>query len=93
MPEIHDAFRVSDLYSNEEIYKSLGVGNAGGVRVRKAANGDVERLVIFSSKPTARQLAENTYYDRTEGNVLVYTGAGKEGDQAASGVNARILQQ
>src|SRR4051794_13572721 len=93
MAENHDVFRVSELYSNDEIYNSLSVGNAGGVRIQKSAAGDVERLVIFTSLPTARQLAENPYHDRTEGDVLIYTGAGREGDQIVSGVNARIVQQ
>ena len=93
MPDIHDVFRVSEHYSNDEIYKSLKVGNAGGVRVKKSASGDIERIVVFTSLPSARQLAENPYHDRIEGNVLIYTGAGKEGDQTASGVNARIAQQ
>ncbi len=93
MIETHDVFLVGELYSNEEIYQSLAVGNAGGVRIRKDASGNVERLVIFTSRPSARQVVENPYHDRTEGDVLIYTGAGREGDQTVSGVNARIAQQ
>lgn len=88
-----ESFHVGTLYSNEEIYGSLSTGNAGGIRIRTGASGEVERLAIFTSLPSARQLAENPYHDRIEGDVLTYTGAGRAGDQSVSGSNARILQQ
>lgn len=87
------AFQVSTLYSNEEIYKSLCVGNAGGVRVKTGPSGEVERVVILTSTPSTRQLSENPYHDRLEGDVLIYTGAGRAGDQTVSGPNARLVQQ
>jgi hypothetical protein len=93
MSETFESFKVTALYSNEQIYKSLCVGNAGGVRVKTNSSGLVERLVIFTSIPTARQLAENPYHDRLEGDVLIYTGAGRAGDQSVSGANARLVQQ
>jgi len=86
-------FEVGKLYSNEEIYRTLQVGNAGGVRSSISDKGTVRRLVVMTSVPTAHQRSENPYYDRIEGEVLVYTGAGREGDQLISGPNARILQQ
>jgi HJR/Mrr/RecB family endonuclease len=88
-----DSFVIGELYSNEEIYRSLGVGNAGGVRAKLVANGDIERLVMMTSVPSARQLKENPYHDRIEGDTLIYTGAGREGDQTISGPNARIVEQ
>lgn len=87
------AFEVSSLYSNEDIYKTLRVGNTGGVRTKLNPEGGVERVAIFTSFPTQRQIAENPYHDRLEGEVLIYTGAGKAGDQVISGPNARLLQQ
>lgn len=93
MSELPSSFVVSELYSNEEIYKSLCVGNAGGVRAKTNQTGEVDRLVILTSIPTARQLIENPYHDRLEGDILIYTGAGKAGDQAVSGANVRIVQQ
>lgn len=93
MAENIENFEISKLYSNEEIYKSLGVGNAGGVRVKTTSTGEVERLVVFTSVPTARQLAENPYHDRLEADVLIYTGAGRVGDQVVSGPNIRLTQQ
>ncbi|MEO8497318.1 MAG: hypothetical protein ABI614_19785, partial [Planctomycetota bacterium] len=87
------SFQVGMLYSNEEIHKSLGVGNAGGIRTNAGANGTTRRLVIMTSLPDAKLLAENPYHDRLEGDVLVYTGAGKVGDQSLIGANARIPRQ
>ncbi len=87
------SFQVGTLYSNEEIYSSLGVGNAGGIRSKAGANGTTLRLVIMTSLPDAKVIAENPYHDRLEGDVLVYTGAGKAGNQALTGTNARIPRQ
>lgn len=86
-------FEVDKFYSSEEIYKSLGVGNAGGVRICTDEHSLVKRMVVLTSAPSARQLKENPYHDRIEGDILVYTGAGKEGDQSLSGVNRRFSQQ
>lgn len=88
-----DSFEISKFYSNEEIYRSLSVGNAGGVRAKTDQLGKVERLVVMTSVPSARQSRENPYHDRIEGDILIYTGAGREGDQTVSGPNARIVEQ
>jgi len=85
-------FRVGQMYSSEEIQHSLDVGNAGGVRVA-IDNDRVRRIVIMTSVPTARQAKENPYHDRREGDILVYTGAGREGEQSLGGVNKRLPQQ
>jgi hypothetical protein len=50
-------------------------------------------MVIMTSLPTARQASENPYHDRIESSTLVYTGAGREGDQTLGGINQRIPQQ
>jgi hypothetical protein len=88
-----NVFEVGAYYSNEEIYKSLGVGNAGGVRTTLSPNGDVRRLVVMTAVESARAKSENPYHDRLEGDVLIYTGAGKSGDQSLSGGSARIAHQ
>lgn len=87
------SFIVGTLYSSEEIQAALAVGNAGGVRMSIADDGSVRRAVILTSLPTARQLSENPYHDRIESDILVYTGAGREGDQTLGGVNKRLPQQ
>lgn len=84
---------VGELYSNDESQSALGVGNAGGVRVKTDSAGGVERLVLTTSHADAKQLIENPYHDRIEGNTLIYTGAGRDGDQTLAGVNKRIPQQ
>ena len=87
------AFSPADVYTHEEIYRSLGVGNAGGIRFSIDSNGRIQRAVLLTSVPTGRISGENPYHDRVEGDVLVYTGAGQEGNQALGGTNKRILEQ
>ncbi|MBM4109430.1 MAG: hypothetical protein FJ255_11590 [Phycisphaerae bacterium] len=87
------SFRVGTLYSSEEIQNALAVGNAGGIRMSIADEGSVRRVVILTSVPTARQLSEHPYHDRIENDILVYTGAGREGEQTLGGVNKRLPQQ
>ena len=88
-----DHFDVNALYTMEEIYKTLKVGNAGGVRIAVDKHSIVKRMVVLTSAPSRRQVKENPYHDRIEDDVLIYTGAGKEGDQLLSGINGRISQQ
>ncbi len=87
------SFSVGSFYSSEEIQAALKVGNAGGIRMSIADDRSVRRAVILTSLPTARQLSENPYHDRIENDILVYTGAGREGEQTLGGVNKRLPQQ
>ncbi len=93
MSALPTTFRVEDCYSNDEVHNALGVGNAGGVRSSVGTDGETKRLVVMTSVPNARQAKENPYHDRIEGDILVYTGAGREGDQTLAGMNKRIPQQ
>lgn len=86
-------FQPGHNYTHEDIFRGLAVGNAGGIRVNTNDDGTVRRAVLFTSVPTARIAAENPYHDRLEGDVLVYTGAGQEGDQPLGGQNKRLLEQ
>ncbi len=86
-------FRIGDLYSNDEIRHALAVGNAGGVRISLDGQKAVRRVVVTTSLPSIKIANENPYHDRIEGDVLVYTGAGREGDQTLGGVNQRLPQQ
>src|SRR5947209_19614776 len=86
-------FQVGELYAISEIQSTLGVGNAGGVRVALDRNRHIRRLVLLTALPTAKIAHENPYHDRIESGVLVYTGAGLQGDQSLGGMNKRILQQ
>lgn len=93
MAKYQVVFQVGTLYSSEDIQTSLHVGNAGGVRLSLDENGVVSRMVVMTSVPSARQLRENPYHDRVESGILIYTGAGREGDQSLAGFNKRIPQQ
>ncbi len=87
------AFQVGETYTHEEVYRGLEVGNAGGIRPCIGNDGKVRRLVVMTSEPSARIARENPYHDRVEGDILVYTAAGREGKQAFSGINRRLLDQ
>jgi HJR/Mrr/RecB family endonuclease len=86
-------FEIGKRYTHEEVYRGLNVGNAGGVRPCLGKDGEIRRLVLMTSAPSARILSENPYHDRVEGDVLVYTAAGRRGDQGLSGINRRLVEQ
>lgn len=86
-------FDVGKLYSSNDISRSLQVGNAGGIRVGLADDSSVRRVVLLTSLPSVAQVSENPYHDRIEGETLIYTGTGKEGNQTLAGANKRIPQQ
>jgi hypothetical protein len=83
---------VGQLYSNEEIFKSLKVSNAGGIRVW-SQNKAVVRAAIMTSVQGLHVAGENPYHDRLEGGILTYTAAGKLGEQTLSGINNRLIEQ
>jgi hypothetical protein len=83
---------VGRLYSNEEIFRSLKVSNAGGIRF-SLQNSVVLRAVIVTSVQGFHGTGENPYQDRLEADVLTYTAAGKLGQQTLAGVNIRLLEQ
>jgi hypothetical protein len=87
-----DALVVGQLYSNEEIFDSLQVSNAGGIRV-SLRDDKVVRAVVMTSVQGVHSAAENPYHDRLEGGVLVYTAAGRLGQQTLGGVNNRLIEQ
>lgn len=91
--ENNNFFSVGELYSSAEIQRSLQVGNAGGVRTCLTPDGIITRAVIMTSLLDIKQVKENPYHDRIEEDVLVYTGAGREGNQSLGGINKRIPQQ
>jgi len=88
-----DKFTVGECYTHEEVYQTLGVGNAGGIRPAMGNDKKLVRLVIMTTSPNLRILQENPYCDRIEGDTLVFTAAGRAGDQPLSGVNARLIAQ
>src|SRR6266478_10132626 len=87
-----EALEVGQLYSNEEIYKSLKVSNAGGIRL-SLRDKAILRAVIMTSVQSLHGAGENPYHDRLEAGILTYTAAGKLGQQTLAGVNSRLIEQ
>lgn len=87
-----DRLTVGQLYSNEEVFTCLRVGNAGGVRF-SIHDKEVVRAVIMTSDQNFHGAWENPYHDRLEGSVLTYTAAGKFGQQTLAGANSRLTEQ
>ena len=83
---------VGQLYSNEEIFRSLKVSNAGGIRLSLQGKA-VLRAAIMTSVQDFHGTGENPYHDRLEGGILIYTAAGKLGQQTLAGVNNRLIEQ
>jgi hypothetical protein len=84
---------VGERCSNDDIFRSMEVSNAGGIRPALHANGAVKRAVIMISVQDLHGAGENPYHDRLEGDILTYTAAGKTGEQTLSGSNSRLLEQ
>jgi hypothetical protein len=87
-----DALVVGQLYSNEEIFRSLKVSNAGGIRL-SLQDRTVMRAVVMTSVQGLHGAGENPYHDRLETDVLTYTAAGKIGQQTLAGANSRLIEQ
>ncbi len=87
-----EALVVGHLYSNDEIFNSLKVSNAGGIRVSLQGNA-VLRAVVMTSVQGIHGAGENPYHDRLEVGVLTYTAAGRLGQQTLAGVNNRLIEQ
>lgn len=87
-----EGFSVGKLYSNEEIYKTLKVSNAGGIRLA-TQDKNVVRALIMTAEQQLHSSGENPYHDRFESDILTYTAAGKVGEQTLSGMNSRLAEQ
>src|SRR5450432_3806137 len=87
-----EALTAGQLYSNEQIFKSLKVGNAGGIRL-SLLDSAVVRAVIMTSEQNFHGARENPYHDRLESGILTYTAAGKLGQQTLAGINSRLIEQ
>ena len=79
-------------FLNDEIFKSLKLSNAGGIRL-SLGNKAVLRAAIMTSLQDFHGAGENPYHDRLEGGILTYTATGKLGEQTLAGVNNRLIEQ
>jgi restriction system protein len=89
---IIETLAVGQLYSNEEIFKSLKVSNAGGIRLW-LQDKVIIRAAIMTSVQGLHVVGENPYHDRLESGTLTYTAAGRVGEQTLSGLNRRLIEQ
>jgi hypothetical protein len=87
-----EVLEVGQLYSNEEIFKSLKVSNAGGIRL-SLRDKAILRALIMTSVQNLHGSGENPYHDRLESDILIFTAAGKLGEQTLAGVNNRLIEQ
>jgi len=87
-------FKVGDTYTNDEIRFSLDLENLGGIRPALDSSGNVRHVAVMTAaEDSGRLLTENPYRDKIEGDILVYTAQGREGDQALAGRNKRLVEQ
>jgi restriction endonuclease len=89
-----DSFAVGQVYTHDIMRSALNVGNLGGIRPSVDAQGRLKHIAIITSdEDCARSISRNPYADRIEENVLTFTAAGREGNQALSGMNKRLVEQ
>lgn len=89
-----DSFAVGQVYTHDAMRSALNVGNLGGIRPSVDAQGRLKHIAIITSdEDCARSISRNPYADRIEDNVLTFTAAGREGNQALSGMNKRLVEQ
>ena len=89
-----DSFAVGQLYTHDMMRSALNVGNLGGIRPAIDAQGRLKHVAIITSdEDCARSISRNPYADRIENDVLTFTAAGREGNQALSGMNKRLVEQ
>src|SRR5271157_371063 len=87
-------FEVGETYTNDQIRFSLDLENLGGIRPSLDSSGNVRHVAIMTAAEDSGRLpTENPYHDRIEGDVLIYTAQGREGDQALTGRNKRLVEQ
>src|SRR5258708_16989413 len=87
-------FEVGETYTNDQIRFSLDLENLGGIRPSLDSNRNLRHVAILTAAEDSGRLAtENPYQDRIEGNILIYTAQGREGDQSLVGRNKRLVEQ
>jgi HJR/Mrr/RecB family endonuclease len=88
------SFKVGEDYTNDQIRFSLDLENLGGIRPALDSGRNVRHVAILTAvEDSARLRSENPYHDRIEGEILIYTAQGREGDQVLAGRNKRLVEQ
>jgi hypothetical protein len=87
-------FKVGEIYTNDQIRFSLDLENLGGIRPSLDSARNVRHVAIMTAAEDSGRLpTENPYHDRIEGNILIYTAQGREGDQGLASRNKRLVEQ
>lgn len=87
-------FIVGERYTNDQIRYTLNLENLGGIRPSIGLDGQVQHLALMTAtEASGKRKNENPYHDRIEGDILVYTGTGREGDHQLAGKNKRLTEQ
>ena len=87
-------FKVGETYTNDQIRFALDLENLGGIRPSLDSSRNIRHVAIMTAAEDSGKLpTENPYHDRIEGGILIYTAQGREGDQALTGRNKRLIEQ
>ena len=88
------SFKVGETYTNDQIRFSLDLENLGGIRPSLDSSRNIRHVAIMTAAEDSGRLpTENPYHDRIEADVLIYTAQGREGDQALTDRNKRLVEQ
>lgn len=79
----NDTLIIGHKYTNQQLYEAYCCGNSGGMRRAKKTNS----LIIISSH------VASIYEDRWDGDVLLYTGMGLNGDQSLDSNQNKTLNE
>jgi hypothetical protein len=87
-------FKVGENYTNDQIRFTLDLENLGGIRPALDSSRNLRHVAVMTAaEDSERLISENPYRDRIEGDILIYTAQGKEGDQVLTGRNKRLVEQ
>jgi len=87
-------FKVGENYTNDQIRFTLDLENLGGIRPALDSSRNLRHVAVMTAaEDSERLIFENPYRDRIEGDILIYTAQGREGDQALTGRNKRLVEQ
>jgi hypothetical protein len=87
-------FKVGENYTNDQIRFTLDLENLGGIRPALDSSRNLRHVAVMTAaEDSGRLISENPYRDRIEGDILIYTAQGREGDQALTGRNKRLVEQ
>jgi hypothetical protein len=79
-------FKTSQTVTNDDLSRTFG-GREGGIRFRGSTSSRIDRMAIIQTS-TGR----HPYHEQRDGDVLLYMGQGKRGDQRMSNRNLALAQ-